>query len=229
MGKTVFSDGMKTLGQKGTRVTAAHLNGFQNHRHDGADQDGSAPIDYVAATGTANAIAVSFIPAIAAHVTGLPLFFKALAVNTGAVTVAINGLAAKNLLRPDGAALTAGDIAANALVMMAYDGTDYRVMSSSGFTIKGDFVASIGTNGYQKLPTGLILQWGYSQNGTVTFPLAFPNACCSVVGTANLANSVDTDAVDIGTVSKTSFSLGVTKYPNTASPSGYAWWIAIGY
>lgn len=47
------------------------------------------------------------------------------------------------------------------------------------------FAASLGGNGYQKLPSGLILQWGYrttsalSTNYTadaVTFPIAFPTA-----------------------------------------------------
>lgn len=51
---------------------------------------------------------------------------------------------------------------------------------------------SLVTNGYQKLPGGLILQWGQF-SGTiavnqwnalnVTFPIAFPNACLFVDGT----------------------------------------------
>lgn len=44
-----------------------------------------------------------------------------------------------------------------------------------------------GVNGYQKLPSGLILQWGKyvggSSNPTITFPLAFPSACYNVVCT----------------------------------------------
>ena len=48
---------------------------------------------------------------------------------------------------------------------------------------------NVGTNGYQKLPNGLITQWGtYSgtlSHGalyTATFPIAFPNACLKVIG-----------------------------------------------
>ncbi|WP_405647453.1 phage tail protein [Pseudomonas sp. Ld6] len=50
------------------------------------------------------------------------------------------------------------------------------------------FAASLGGNGYQKLPSGLILQWGYrttsalSTNYTadaVTFPIVFPTAILS--------------------------------------------------
>lgn len=46
-----------------------------------------------------------------------------------------------------------------------------------------EFGASLSTNGYQKLPSGLIIQWGTGTtvpaNGTstTTFPIAFPNSC----------------------------------------------------
>jgi hypothetical protein len=44
----------------------------------------------------------------------------------------------------------------------------------------GQFVSSLNTNGYLKLPGGLIIQWGLGVTaggvGTITFPIAFPNA-----------------------------------------------------
>jgi len=51
----------------------------------------------------------------------------------------------------------------------------------------------LSTDGYQKLPSGLIMQWGVSsprvsavqQQQTVTFALEFPNACLNVVGIAD--------------------------------------------
>lgn len=50
---------------------------------------------------------------------------------------------------------------------------------------------SLATNGYLKLPGGMILQWGYYsrmtatyQRVTVTFPIAFPNGVLSVQMTA---------------------------------------------
>jgi hypothetical protein len=55
------------------------------------------------------------------------------------------------------------------------------------------FAQSIGTNGYVKLPGGLILQWGTKPAGTadviITFPLPFPTACLAVVGTSSFAVS----------------------------------------
>ncbi|WP_010089508.1 gp53-like domain-containing protein [Burkholderia ubonensis] len=55
--------------------------------------------------------------------------------------------------------------------------------------------ASISANGYQKLPSGLIVQWGLGatsgQTGTVTFPIAFPNTASvmSILRTSSSAMS----------------------------------------
>lgn len=54
----------------------------------------------------------------------------------------------------------------------------------------GTQVSSIAANGYQKLPSGLIVQWGSlstsaSVSTTATFPIAFPNAVFAVNGTWN--------------------------------------------
>ncbi|MFM0060629.1 hypothetical protein PQR64_33900 [Paraburkholderia phytofirmans] len=57
---------------------------------------------------------------------------------------------------------------------------------SSGLPFSGLFASSLGSNGYQKLPSGLIIQWGRLNNtanatSTGTFPVAFPTAVLSVV------------------------------------------------
>ncbi|MFW9080377.1 gp53-like domain-containing protein [Pseudomonas sp. P2757] len=48
------------------------------------------------------------------------------------------------------------------------------------------FTASLGSSGYQRLPSGLILQWGLATGGalseTVTYPIAFPNAVLFLSG-----------------------------------------------
>jgi hypothetical protein len=56
---------------------------------------------------------------------------------------------------------------------------------------------SLAANGYQKLPGGLILQWGTydavaASSGTITFPIPFPNACygCYPTDTNNNATQV---------------------------------------
>lgn len=77
-------------------------------------------------------------------------------------------------------------------IWLATDGNGvwWRVIdgSNSGFTMRNP--ASLAANGYQKLPSGLIIQWGLcpDNNGTVmtqTLPIAFPNDFLNVVISQN--------------------------------------------
>lgn len=56
------------------------------------------------------------------------------------------------------------------------------------------FGNSLGSSGYQKLPGGLVFQWGKSSTVaslvTVTFPIAFPTAILGVVVTPDRLGSV---------------------------------------
>ncbi|KVQ15680.1 gp53-like domain-containing protein [Burkholderia ubonensis] len=64
---------------------------------------------------------------------------------------------------------------------------------ASGSAVVGQsskFAASLNSNGYQKLPSGLIIQWGYTSvpaNSllTVPLPIAFPNASFGVACAAD--------------------------------------------
>ncbi len=129
MAKTTFTDGNPSQGILGTIVNALFLNKIFNHRHDGADADGSAPINYAADTGAADAYAIAMTPALTAHVPGMPIVFKAANANTGAAVIAINGMDAVSIKDTAGAALTANAIKAGALVIISYDGVNYQVVS----------------------------------------------------------------------------------------------------
>jgi hypothetical protein len=78
-------------------------------------------------------------------------------------------------------------------------------------------------NGYQKLPGGLIIQWG--QNGAVqnvTFPITFPNACLTVVATMYGSSS----AQQINEQSTVNYTTTGFQY------TSFGWskrWFAIGY
>jgi len=129
MAKTIFIDGNASLGILGTIVSALFLNKIFNHRHDGADADGSAPINYAADTGSANTYAIALAPALTAHVVGMPISFKAAHANTGASTIAINGMATVPIKDTAGVDLVANAIKAGALVSISYDGVNYQVLS----------------------------------------------------------------------------------------------------
>lgn len=211
MAKTLFSDGNPLQGILGTIVSAAFLNKIFSHRHDGLDQDGSAPLDYAADTGAANAYAIALVPALTAHVVGLPIHFKATNANTAASTLAVNGLDAVAIKQVDGSNLPAGAILAGQMITVMYTGTFYALMSStitpSMFmrTLLDDADAATaratlgalglpdftGTNqglahtGYQKLPGGLIIQWGWGSTTigpTSTLRIYFPISYTGDIG-----------------------------------------------
>ncbi|MBK1711299.1 gp53-like domain-containing protein [Rubrivivax gelatinosus] len=55
-------------------------------------------------------------------------------------------------------------------------------LHAESFMQAGNFLASLAGNGYQRLPSGLIIQWGTfsglsSGNNVVYWPIAFPNLC----------------------------------------------------
>lgn len=93
------------------------------------------------------------------------------------------------------------------------------------------FSHAIASNGYQKLPSGLIIQWGLNAAGTtsagaaVTFPLAFPNACFQVIA----SDSGNQDyAYGCGTPSKNGFVLTGGVAGGASYTNGAARWVAIG-
>ena len=99
--------------------------------------------------------------------------------------------------------------------------------------LPADFTSSKTTNGYQKLPSGLIIQWGNVSKTTapltVNFNISFPNKCTSVIATSNY--NVDTGySVVIDTTSPPTTTQFVLVDSNKLSGGGYnVYWVAIGY
>jgi hypothetical protein len=96
--------------------------------------------------------------------------------------------------------------------------------------LKGQFTGgnqSLSGNGYQKLPGGLIMQWGtFSQTGaitTVSFPISFPNACWNVQQT--LANGASVSGPAVGSVTASGF----VSIRDPAVGNNDCYFFAIGY
>jgi hypothetical protein len=117
--------------------------------------------------------------------------------------------------------------------------SDY--VATLGYAPTTGFANSLGSSGYQKLPSGLIIQWGNtsvssgSNNTTtsVSFPLAFPTACFSVTATQTTsANRPNWSPLVLGALSRTTtgFSLlADTANPSVSIASGVtADWMALG-
>lgn len=109
----------------------------------------------------------------------------------------------------------------------------------SNVPLLADFGKSLASSGYQKLPSGLILQWGsasmtvstqssgwYYGTAVATFPIAFPNACLSVMATPNGA-SAGTQIAGVNEWSTTGTTIEIDCNLSGLSLSGY--YFAIGY
>lgn len=155
MAKTVFEDGNPSQGILGTRVLAAWLNKVFNHRHDGAEEDGSAPSNYATDSGAANAYVVAFNPPLQAHVAGMPIMFKALAANTGASTLVVDGLAPAEIVDMGGNPLSAGAIRQGGMVCVTWDGSHYCMISPPATqTSGGGFVGEVAWSAAAAPPAG---------------------------------------------------------------------------
>ena len=129
------------------------------------------------ATGT-DTITFSTTPTFSAYASGQRFFVKAAAANTGAVTVNINALGAKNVLKSGATALSAGDIpAANAHFLIEYDGTQFQLLNPA--TIQAFPVGSVGapsiymtgyaTTGWYNIGAN---NWGFAVSGAKVLDIA---------------------------------------------------------
>lgn len=79
-------------------------------------------------TGTANTYVVTLDPPITTLTTGMIIYFKAINANSGASTVAVDGLTATAIKKAVSTALSAGDILQNQIITICYDGTNFQLI-----------------------------------------------------------------------------------------------------
>ena len=99
------------------------------------------------------------------------------------------------------------------------------------------FGASLSTNGWCRLPNGLILQWGVLSNVllnqtfyNINFPVGFPFATLNISATISANNIVGgsiAPMVKKGSITKTSFQVAGDHATEIAT--GDIYWLAIGY
>jgi hypothetical protein len=98
--------------------------------------------------------------------------------------------------------------------------------------IDGMDTSSMATEGYQKFPGGLIMQWGTTPviagpgQLAITFPIAFPSSCANVQITIKdeSADTSSTGIVAARSVTTTGFILR-----NGDDPNMIFNWLALGY
>lgn len=165
---------------------------------------------------------------------------------TGNITYTLPSVSANSI--PNGAKITIWNSSSNPMSIVT-QGSDTLLFtdanSATGLTIKtgnyielinvsgnwfvlgsgnNDFKSLLSSNGYQKLPSGLILQWGWGNSTattqTITFPIAFPNNVLSVFATIQSTGGTYPITIEGKTLTQ------MTLYKNAAN---YAYWMAIGY
>jgi hypothetical protein len=100
----------------------------------GQIEDGS--FTYVGTVGgTADVITLTAAPAISSYTAGQTFRFIAGGTNTTAVTVAVSGLAAKDVTKQGSTALAAGDIQSGAIVSITYDGTRFQLAAPTSSAV----------------------------------------------------------------------------------------------
>lgn len=90
----------------------------------------SGGIFYGSDSGSNDTYVISATPTAIAYYTGMRVLFKANTVNTGTATINVDSLGAKTITRDNGATLETGDIAANMWILLVYDGTNFRCLST---------------------------------------------------------------------------------------------------
>lgn len=109
--------------------------------------------------------------------------------------------------------------------------TTWRLRGGSiALKYAASFAALFGSAGYQKLPDGLILQWGAgitSTGGaaTIALPITFPTAVMKVLVSASGTNSVST----VGVVATNSVGINCFNGSTGAGKSENVQFLAIGY
>ncbi|KVP51456.1 hypothetical protein WJ91_01265 [Burkholderia ubonensis] len=109
------------------------------------------------------------------------------------------------------------------------DGT-YWVLVGGSAALRlslGDFGNSLASNGYQKLPSGLIIQWGVvsvpaNTTYTYNFPIAYRAVCYSLVGTRGAPGS--NASFNFSPISGTQFQT-----QNYGTGTEVASWISLGW
>jgi hypothetical protein len=93
----------------------------------GQVQDGSAT--YLTSVSGTNTITATLSFGMSAYATGQMFNFVSAGANTGACTLNINSIGAKSIVKTDGSALVASDIASGGAVQVIYDGTNFQLLN----------------------------------------------------------------------------------------------------
>ncbi|MNK27658.1 hypothetical protein D3C87_460200 [compost metagenome] len=193
-----------------TTLTAGHAGGFVNF-------------------GTSTASQILTLPLANTLPAGACIFIQ----STSSVNFTLQRQGS-DTITPNGVNVTSVTIKPGDWIECIVSGASSWVVSGTavmGFSASGAFGNNIAASGHQKLPSGIIIQWGDTGpvNATanaligITYPLIFPTSVLSV--TMNNVNTASGTAVwSINAASTTGMNVFVNVTSNVR-----AYWMAIGF
>jgi Coiled stalk of trimeric autotransporter adhesin len=211
-GQGYFATNVNFNGYKGNNVAAGTLR--TDAVNVGQLQDSLQ--DYLTSIAGTNTITAN-LSGLTAYVAGQSFWFLPAATNTGAVTINIQGLGAKNITKGGAIPLVAGDIVAGAQYRIYYDGTQFQLNSFANYAsvagASGNLAGVVGLAASATLTLAQlgsqIVFYGSTASQTLSLPAAstvaagkgywFTNvSAVSVSITANGTDTIGTNVPGIG-------------------------------
>lgn len=112
-------------------ISLSEINATTNTVLPFAGQTAARPLVLCADEGAVDAYAVTLIPAVGSYTSGLIVMIRAESSNTGAATLAVNGLSPVAIKMPDGSGLSAGAMLADGIYMLCHDGINFILLNAS--------------------------------------------------------------------------------------------------
>lgn len=191
-------------------------------------------VPYAAATGSANAYAVTLIPAPSAYAEGFAVAIKIPVDNTGPSTINVNGLGAIPIKKPNGNDVSAGNLKAGSIYTLRYNGTNFILQGEggggtaqpgdvlSGKTFTNDAGEQTGTmpnNGAVTITPG---------TSNITIPAGYHNGSGYVAGDPDLIPANIKSGVSIFGVVGSLVLNPVNGTQQWTTPGSYSWTVPDG-
>ena len=132
----------------------------------------SGTTSYVTVTGV-DTIVATLLPALTAYAAGNSFSFIAAGANTGAVTINIDGLGAKDVTRDGSTALVANDITSGKIVTVVYDGTRFQLINANSYQLIR--VTGTGYSPNIALTDAATIAWDTTTGQVATFTFVSTN------------------------------------------------------
>src|SRR5215471_3226216 len=101
----------------------------------------SQHLNWAQDTGSENELSVAVDPPLMAYTPGLPLRVRVAHQNTGQASLRVNNLPSRWILRPNGFPLSGGEMPANSIADLVYDGTNWQLLNATVTRLVGDTIS----------------------------------------------------------------------------------------